>query len=444
MKLQNMLRTKFINVLIMSLLFMLAVAACSPAGAGSEVEPGFDSEADLTGTQWILDTFGPKDSLTAVQPDTTITLQFEEDGINGSAGCNSYFGSATLSGSTLSFGPLGSTKMACPEPIMQQETDYLAALGTVNGYTLVDELLTLQYEEGVLIFTADVVTEEADVNEDSKTLFVGPELVDCVGVGPQECMQVREDAESDWTFFYDQIVGFEYEPGFEYELLVRETEIENPPADGSSIEVTLVEVVSKTAVSATAQPLPNENPLHGTGWTLTEFGPSDSLTAVLPNSELTLNFDDGQINGSAGCNSYFAEATVDGETISVGLIGSTLMACADEALNQQETDFLAALAEVTSYTLADNRLTLNYSDGILVFEVNEMVEADDEIVEWETAVSLLKTGDVVEIFQTHSLDVTLTLVDGRVVKTVEPAIDDIFSAISDCGEPCKGILMATE
>ena len=66
------------------------------------------------------------------------------------------------------------------------------------------------------------------------------------------------------------------------------------------------------------------------------------------------------------------------------------------------------------------------------------------MVDWETAVSLLNSGEVVEIFQTHSLDVTLTLVDGRTVQTVEPAIDDIFAAIEACGDPCSNIVMATE
>jgi branched-chain amino acid transport system substrate-binding protein len=79
-----------------------------------------------------------------------------------------------------------------------------------------------------------------------KTIFVGPELVDCVGVGPQQCLQIKENPDDEYTLWYDPIDGFEHEEGYEYELVVLEEEVENPPADASSIKLTLVEEVSKT------------------------------------------------------------------------------------------------------------------------------------------------------------------------------------------------------
>ncbi len=454
---------KPLKLIILSLFMAILLAACSPAGSGGQAEPDFESAPDLEGTSWILESFGPEGEETpalseaevAVLSNTTITLNFADGGVNGSAGCNNYFGEFTQAGSDLTFGVLGSTRMMCEPAMMTQETDYLAALGSVSTFTQTDDQLTLQYEGGVLIFTAGTPDEATDNDgndeETAKTLFVGPELVDCVGVAPQQCMQVRASEDEDWTLFYDQIEGFEFEPGFEYELRVTETEIENPPADASSLQVTLVEVVSKTAVPTTPEADDASSSLQGTQWTLVSFGPDDSQTAVLPNTELTLSFEDGQINGNAGCNSFFADAVVNEDgSLAFSLMGSTLMACLDEDVTQQESNYLAALAQATSYTLADNRLTLQYEGGLLEFVAATMQETkleavqDGEVVEWETAVAILNSGDVVEIFQTHSLDVTLTLADGRVVKTVEPAIDDVFTAVSDCGEPCSDILMATE
>lgn len=78
------------------------------------------------------------------------------------------------------------------------------------------------------------------------TLFVGPETADCVGVAPQQCLQVRYDPDDEYELFYSSISGFEFEPGYDYELLVQKTPIDNPPADGSSIAWTLVEIVSQT------------------------------------------------------------------------------------------------------------------------------------------------------------------------------------------------------
>ena len=63
--------------------------------------------------------------------------------VSGHAGCNSYFGSAIVSGEAITFGNLGSTKMACPEPAMSQEARLLDALDGTRGYRLQDNALLL-------------------------------------------------------------------------------------------------------------------------------------------------------------------------------------------------------------------------------------------------------------------------------------------------------------
>jgi hypothetical protein len=83
----------------------------------------------------------------------------------------------------------------------------------------------------------------------SKRLFVGPSLVDCVGVGPQKCLQVKERREDAWQLFYGGIEGFDWEPGYLYEITVFLRHVENPPADGSSIRYILIRIVSKTEVT---------------------------------------------------------------------------------------------------------------------------------------------------------------------------------------------------
>lgn len=78
-----------------------------------------------------------------------------------------------------------------------------------------------------------------------KTLFVAPERKPCTGVGPMQCLQVRESVDRPWQYFYSEIEGFTHEPGYAYELRVREEKVANPPADGSSLRWQLLEVVSK-------------------------------------------------------------------------------------------------------------------------------------------------------------------------------------------------------
>ena len=78
---------------------------------------------------------------------------------------------------------------------------------------------------------------------ETKILYVDSKLVDCVGVGPQQCMLVRENHDSDWQMFYDNIEGFDYQEGTQYKIEVMITDVENPPADASSLKYTLVTVL---------------------------------------------------------------------------------------------------------------------------------------------------------------------------------------------------------
>ncbi len=72
-----------------------------------------------------------------------------------------------------------------------------------------------------------------------------------VGVSPelllltQEADQIGTD---DWHLQYVGISGFDYEWGYFYDLSVGKKEVDDPPADASSIEFILEEVLSKTQV----------------------------------------------------------------------------------------------------------------------------------------------------------------------------------------------------
>ncbi|EKE76599.1 DUF4377 domain-containing protein [Gallaecimonas xiamenensis] len=75
------------------------------------------------------------------------------------------------------------------------------------------------------------------------TLEVGPQQVDCVGVGPRKCLVVDGEA------FYSDIAGFDFEAGFDYRLKVKRTEAfpkGQVPADASPYRYELMAVLDKT------------------------------------------------------------------------------------------------------------------------------------------------------------------------------------------------------
>ena len=82
-----------------------------------------------------------------------------------------------------------------------------------------------------------------DENERKTILYVDSKLVDCVGIGPQQCMLVKENLDDEWEFFYQSIAGFEYEEGISYKIHVSITQVENPSTDGSSLKYALLEIL---------------------------------------------------------------------------------------------------------------------------------------------------------------------------------------------------------
>jgi heat shock protein HslJ len=95
--------------------------------------------------------------------------------------------------------------------------------------------------------------------------------------------------------------------------------------------------------------------LDNTTWNLTSIGGADIAADATP----TLVFGTGgMVSGLAGCNNFIGTATVGEGTIEFGPLATTRMACADEAISQLETDYLAALDETATWTMEGDSLVL--------------------------------------------------------------------------------------
>lgn len=103
------------------------------------------SPVSLVGTEWILTDLAG----TPVVPDSKASLSFLEGGrAAGNASCNRFTGGVTLTGNTIKFGQMASTRMACVDAAVNgQESEYLKLLGTANRYEVRDNLLLI-YADG--------------------------------------------------------------------------------------------------------------------------------------------------------------------------------------------------------------------------------------------------------------------------------------------------------
>jgi heat shock protein HslJ len=94
----------------------------------------------LSGSEWLLEDLGGSGVLDQVQ----VTITFPEAGkVAGNGSCNRFFGAAEIHGDAIKLGPLGSTRMACPEAVMNQETKYLEALQAAERFEWKDPYLLI-------------------------------------------------------------------------------------------------------------------------------------------------------------------------------------------------------------------------------------------------------------------------------------------------------------
>lgn len=73
----------------------------------------------------------------------TINFAALDKTIRGNTGCNSFFGNYALDLYALSFSDIGSTEMACDQPIMDVENAFLMALRNTGSYSIENSVLTL-------------------------------------------------------------------------------------------------------------------------------------------------------------------------------------------------------------------------------------------------------------------------------------------------------------
>ncbi len=134
------------------LLFLAGIAFVTMQG--KQLGQLGSSGAEITGIKWRAVSVGEE----AIPANSGIYIQFEVDGsIKGHAGCNGFFGSLEQRDSGVGIGPLGATRMACPDPIMSRELTFIDAVQKMASFQSTSDTLSLLDEENdVLVeFVAD-------------------------------------------------------------------------------------------------------------------------------------------------------------------------------------------------------------------------------------------------------------------------------------------------
>ena len=107
---------------------------------------------------------------------------------------------------------------------------------------------------------------------------------------------------------------------------------------------------------------------------MTNYFDGSATATKLPGTTVTVLFgEDGEVSGSAGCNTFTGTYTVgSGGTLAVGPLATTSTTCAEpEGIMDQEAAYLAALQSAAEFSIEADQLYILNGSGAAVIEYVE-------------------------------------------------------------------------
>ena len=363
----------------------------------------------LQDTEWVLTQLRGG----VLLKDSHIQLNLGREGFDGFAGCNRYGGEYEAADvGILKFGLLEITLMDCPtsKGVVEQEQVYVEALREASTYRLEDDRLEVQDAAGETILV--YVRQEEYAMDPAGLVGTAWRLVSMDGQPPgegstltlafhdehrlsghagcQDYVSVYEAASDDLHLSYTAMMG-PVCPSAGSGRGPEDTLLEQEGAYTTILGWTAhyrlgegrLELFTIRGETLVYEPLPPEvqPTLEGPTWSLlalVEPNPVEEIPAPLPlptdvlsGTEITIAFEDGTAQGSAGCNTYQAAYTRNGTSLSFESISVTEMAClTPEGAMEQEQRYLEVLQEAAQAQDHGGQLWLETSDGrALVFSV---------------------------------------------------------------------------
>jgi heat shock protein HslJ len=404
-----------LNLSTLSLVLVLALAAM-PHG---EV---FGASGGPEDVEWLLVEVGgaPVSPLPGTrQP--FILLDKAQKKASGFAGCNTFFVGYTLDGASLKFGPVGSTRMACPGPEAGLEAEFFKALDKVRGWKIKEGELLLQDGSEVLArfsqkrgkgvaadpksmtyrlksFPSGTVTltggeyrgpaapgsaSEITVKLSDKNAFgivSGEEAAAVVlvtsagGTGVFSDLALLSRGAKGWenrdTIFLGDRVAVQ-SIHIENNLIIVDMKAHgtNDPMCCPTLQMRKRFAVNESRlVPFTEGTAAGEPVIVGTVWQWVQtLYNNDTKTAPAKPENYTVQFlEDGKLKVKADCNMKGGTYSTDGKKLSIKITHSTMAACETGSL---EDRFVRDLAAGTAFFLQDGYLYLDvkYDTGTMKF-----------------------------------------------------------------------------
>ncbi len=145
-----------ISVLAVLLILGIGLVTYSKSKDTAENTTPQETKRDvLSGTEWVWkETLANDGTLTTPKQAGKFTLSFKADGsMNGTTDCNGFFGTYEVNESSISFGPIGATKMFCEG---SQEEAFMRMVSDSNQFIFNGDnilVLLIKFDSGSVTFT---------------------------------------------------------------------------------------------------------------------------------------------------------------------------------------------------------------------------------------------------------------------------------------------------
>lgn len=210
----------------------------------------------------------------------------------------------------------------------------------------------------LLFLTVNIFSKDLPIR-----FYVANHKAECTGIIKQMCYLLKNSPKGEWKNYSGTIEGFDYEQGYEYEILVNKKEIENLPADAPSFVYKLVSIVKKTPTMVISES--NREMLGGNTFYISRIRMDHGLHYIENYSDCYINFDlnENRISGKDDCNNIMGEVTINGVKISFNILATTRMMC-----DNIKTDriFHQLISKVDKYKLKNNKLKLYEGKKLLL------------------------------------------------------------------------------
>jgi len=355
-------------------------------------------QTPLVGTNWVLLSYGSPDQPTKVEPGTSITALFYEDGsLTGNAGCNSYAASYTAQDGKLSITPPATTRMLCPMG-MDQETAYLSALAQAESYIITGPNLEITYGGGAGKLTYTSLAMPLEFTLWTLAAFNGAPAAENA---PLTMQFIPVESSSSGTVG-GVVVCNNYNASYTVDgtnLTISQTVttlMACPPETAETEQAYLAALAgiesyqilsNQMIVTSSAGQMAfvaDRTSLVGTNWVLTALGDANNPTAPAEGSDFTAFFTrqpgapSGLLQGRSGCNEYNSTFVASLTEIKINPPATTRMAC-PPPVDAQETEFLLALSTASKYAIIGDVLKIPYDQGKMLSFTAVPVQAVPEV-----------------------------------------------------------------